>query len=131
MPWNPPSASGEQDLRLAPYRDRAVALSRDGVAVGLGYVRVELWWAQLGGRLWWRRWSPPLEVVHVEVELADGRFDDWLLDPDDWADELDAWGRGRMSVLDDVVDARWLDDEASARLRVRRADPEHPDPQHR
>ena len=61
MPWRAPDQEPvHRDFRLNPYRDRAGRLLRRNAPAATLYLRVELWWRQLSGHLWRRRWSEPM-----------------------------------------------------------------------
>src|SRR5262245_50862634 len=99
MSWRPLRARPQEahDPRLDPYRDRAALVSDDEGAVGRMYVQVQTRWHETGGRLWWRRWSPPYEVPYGLIEFEDGGgFDDWLCRPEDLDQELADWAQSRF-----------------------------------
>lgn len=119
MPFRPlPVPRVEPDSRLDPYRERAGALFADDERFGTLYLRVETWWTQLGGHLWWRRWSEPHEAVHGYIAYATGCFDDFVEDLDTLADELEEWGRGRFPLRGEKLHIEWLDDAASRQARL-------------
>lgn len=116
VPWNPDFSDHRAGPRLEHYRDRVGRLYRDGQDAGLVLVQVTAWAEQTGGRLWWRRWSPPREALGL-LTILDGRFSDHVL-ADDVADELDAYDEGRFEHVGETLSVVWLDREESSRLRV-------------
>ncbi|MGN6244887.1 MAG: hypothetical protein ACTHQ3_14630 [Motilibacteraceae bacterium] len=70
---------------------------------------------QIGGRLWWRRWSPTRDALGL-LTIVDGRFSDHFL-ADDVTRELDAYDAGRFEYVGETLSVVWLDREESARLR--------------
>ncbi|GII26524.1 hypothetical protein [Planosporangium mesophilum] len=119
MPWSPPdNPPVVADARLDPYRERAGHLFRGADQVGAVYIRVETWWTEIGGRLWWRRWSEPEEGVHGFLVDKGGAITDFLLDAEHLDDELADWNQGRFMYRGEVLHVSWLDDDASQRVRV-------------
>jgi hypothetical protein len=115
-PTDPPVP---RDPRLDPYRERGGLLFRGDDQVAALYVRVEAWWRQVGGFLWWRKWSAPTEGLTGFLQLADGDFDDFVIfDADELADELAAWNSDRFAYRGETLRVRWLDDAASRSLRA-------------
>lgn len=106
------------DRRLDAYRERAGVLTdADGRDVGLLYLQVMSEWTQVGGALWWRRWSPPHEAVHGFVLVGD-QFGDWVMGADELDDTIREWESGIDTYMGTTYGVRWLDDEASAVVRV-------------
>lgn len=104
--------------RLDPYRERAGVLTdAAGREVGRLYLQVMREWTQVGGALWWRRWSPPHEAVHGFV-LIDGQFSDWVMQADELEDAIRDWDSGRDRYTGTTYGVRWLDDDASAVVRA-------------
>ncbi|MEU8817972.1 hypothetical protein [Actinoplanes sp. NPDC048796] len=118
MPFRPPPGDAPPDPRLDPFRERAGVLFDEGEQVGLLFLRVESFWWQVGGHLWWRRWSGPGETVYGYLEFSHGGFDDFVEDLDAVADELDDWRDGRFEYGGETYTVRWLDEEESRHVRV-------------
>ena len=72
---------------------------------------------QLGGALWWRRWSEPYEAVHGFM-LLDDQFSDWVASGDELEENLREWGAGRFVYVGKTYRVHWLSDEDSAVVRV-------------
>ncbi|WIY05068.1 hypothetical protein QRX60_14950 [Amycolatopsis mongoliensis] len=117
MPWRPSSWDAVPGRRFDPYRERAGRLFTDEGEAGFVFVRLSPAVAQIGGALWWRRWSEPFEQVEEYYWLADGGFADTVTDAGDLADEVRDWGSGRMSVAGETCRVEWLDDEKSRLVR--------------
>lgn len=117
MPWAPLDEDWVGDPRLDPYRRRAgVLLDEAGERVGDSALEVLETWTRAGGHLWWSRWAPGQEVVHVRTRLDDGSSDRWVTSGERLEEDLAAWedgvlqhGGGRYRVV-------WQDDEESARV---------------
>lgn len=114
MPWRPPDWAAAPDHRFDPYRERAGRLS-DGA--GFVFVRLSPAAAQVGGALWWRRWSAPFEQVEEYYSLSDGRYTDTVTDAGDLDDEVRDWASGTLSVAGETYGVEWLGDEESQRVR--------------
>lgn len=102
------------------YAFRAGELRRpDGETIGYALVLPMAAWTQIGGHLWWRRWSAPYMTAEVWIS-ADGveaAYTDAWLEGDVLDKELDLWDRGRVPVGDRIQHAvRWLDDARSAEI---------------
>ena len=113
MPWSPswPSIS---DPRLDPYRNRVATLERDGVTVGHVLILAELLSTQVGGRLWWRRWSTQeLPMVFVEIVNGDS-FDDFVRDTE-LAYELRHWSRDEFPLFGELLTMCWLSQDEAIR----------------
>jgi hypothetical protein len=82
------------------------------------YIRVETRCTQVGGHLWWRRWSEPAEGVHGFLVDAGGGFDDFVIGAEALGDELADWNQGRFLYRGETLQVSWLDDDASQRARV-------------
>ncbi|GAA4609765.1 hypothetical protein GCM10023107_93310 [Actinoplanes octamycinicus] len=117
MPFRPPPGHADPDPRFDPYRERAGVLADQGEPFGVLYLRFDTSWRQLGGHLWWRRWSEPREHVTGYLALNDGGFDDFVEDADTVAEELEYWDRGRFPYRGLLLTVEWLDDEGSRRAR--------------
>lgn len=104
MPWNPDFSEHRPGPRVERYRDRVGCLSRDGQDVGLVLVQVTPRAEQIGGRLWWRRWSPTRDALAL-LTIVDGRFSEHFL-ADDLADELDAYDAGCFEYVGETLFSR-------------------------
>ncbi|ROR91057.1 hypothetical protein EDD33_1917 [Nocardioides aurantiacus] len=93
---------------------RVAVLHVPGTAdpVGHAVVQAVLYWRQLSGHLWWKRWGDPSQTAIVDLFLG-GEELEWFLE----AQELEAciaqWARGQWVEDDDatghrVYDATWL-----------------------
>lgn len=110
--------------RLGPYRRRAGRITDSTGCSGLIYVGVSVICTQVGGHLWWRRWSASREFVMLFMDYPDGRFDDAFL-VEDLDAEIDTWQHGEFlghPFRDDEEPTRyrleWLDDQETARVRA-------------
>ena len=119
VPWGPPTNEPVlADVRLDLYRKRGGILFRGTDQVATLYIRVETWCTQVGGHLWWRRWSEPAEGVHGFLVDAGGGFDDFVIGAEALGDELADWNQGRFLCRGETLQVSWLDDDASQRARV-------------
>ncbi|TVT57408.1 hypothetical protein FNH05_07470 [Amycolatopsis rhizosphaerae] len=80
-------------------------------------VEPEVCWTQVGGALWWRRWSAPRYAAHVWMVLP------WLAIPltdliidDGLGDTLDDWDAGRFTWAGETLDVEWLSPRESREL---------------
>lgn len=130
MSWRPPlrNAVRGHDPRLDPYRERAAILTSRGHSNATLFVRMETYWTQTGGHLWWRRWSEAYEVPHGYMVFVDGRFDDWLVSRQYLDEDLADWSRNKLRYIGELLDVEWLDDAASRHVRdeVLGLDPPNP-----
>lgn len=94
-------------------------LFRGDDEVGLVLVEVEPYAEQVGGRLWWTRWTPTRDVVWTWT-VVDGRFSDSLVPEDAADDELQAYDTGRFDHYGETLDARWTDEAESRLVRASR-----------
>ncbi|WP_250008793.1 hypothetical protein [Actinoplanes sp. M2I2] len=117
MPFRPPPGHADPDSRFDPYRERAGALTNQGEPFGVVYLRFGTCRWQLGGHLWWRRWSEPHEQVTGYLALNHGGFDDFVDDADIVVDELGDWDRGVFPYRGLLLTVEWLDGEVSRRAR--------------
>lgn len=110
--------------RLGPYRRRAGRIIDPEGSTGLIYVDVSVICTQLGGHLWWRRWSEPREFVILSMIYPDGLFDDPWLDREGLTAEIDTWRRGEFhghpyrDGKPTQYRLEWLTDEETARVRA-------------
>ncbi|GLI00254.1 hypothetical protein Pa4123_55300 [Phytohabitans aurantiacus] len=118
VPYHPTTARAEPDPRLDPYRERAGALFRQDEQVGVLYLRIGTWSQQVGGHLWWRRWSEPREQAEGYLAFTAGGFDDFVEDLQTLGDELADWGMGRFLYRGELLHVTWLDDATSRQTRV-------------
>jgi hypothetical protein len=93
-----------RDVRLDPYRERAGILTSAGDRDATLFLRMETWWTQTSGHLWWRQWSEPYEVPHGYMMLVDGGFDDWLVGRDLLDDELSDWSQNKLRYVGEILD---------------------------
>ena len=104
MPWNPRLDDVTPDPRLDGYRDRVGLLHRGSALAGKLLVETEPYWEQVGGHLWWRRWSEAHEAVHGWLNLVDGDLrTDFLLVGEDLDEEVAAWRQGRFRHAGEVL----------------------------
>jgi hypothetical protein len=119
MPWRPPYELPAQarDVRLDPYRERAAILTSRGDLDATLFLRMETYWTQTSGHLWWRQWSEPYELPHGYMEFMNGEFDDWIVYPDVLDQDLADWSGNKLRYVGELLDVEWLDDEASRHVR--------------
>ena len=119
MSWRPRDEipAETRDSRLDPYRERAATLKGGGDVEATLFVRVQVYWTQAAGHLWWRRWSEPFEVLHGYMAFTDGRFDDWLVGREEFDEDLGDWSRSKLRYGGELLDVEWLDDTASRHVR--------------
>lgn len=123
MPWKPSAAGQVRDPRLDPYRNRVAAVrSDDGQLCGHLFVKTDFMHEQVGGHLWWRRWSAPEEFAVCYLNAADAdsplpEFTDFWVTPDALDDELADWAAARMTYVGETYALSWLSAEESAQLR--------------
>jgi hypothetical protein len=75
-----------------------------------------VYWVQIGGHLWWRRWGNPETTADVWVSAAAVEHPyhlGWFRG--DWLDEmLDLWDDGQVVVGKDLLyEVTWLEDHDS------------------
>ncbi|MGH3463963.1 MAG: hypothetical protein ACRDP9_21050 [Kribbellaceae bacterium] len=91
-------------------------------------VEPEAYWEQVGGALWWRRWSETRWAAHLWLLLPGLGLQveetDTLVEPEDLEAELDAWHADRFMFVGEQLALRWLDAEESARVVVAEWDDE-------
>jgi hypothetical protein len=103
--------------RLGPYRGRVGRITDREGASGLVHVDVDVSCTQLGGLLWWRRWSAWRECVVLFVEYPDGELHEVFLEEGELEEEIDRWGRGEFrghpyrGEEPTRYRLEWLDDE--------------------
>lgn len=113
MPWSP-TVRHPPDPRLDAYRNRLASLYRSGVLVGYLLVLTEYGAVQLGGHLWWRRWTSESEFVQPQVQLLDGTWWDFVVLDEDLDRELDDWARGRFDLTGtETLDLVWSSEQES------------------
>ncbi|MGW6283204.1 hypothetical protein [Kribbella sp. NPDC055071] len=119
MPWNAPYDEPPVPTRLAPYANRVAELLQEGRLVGFLLVESEAYAEQLGGALWWRRWSEYRWAAHLWLTFRNLDFGidatDTLTAPDDLDAELDDWDANRFRFTGRLLTLRWLDPDESAR----------------
>jgi hypothetical protein len=94
MPWNPPHTEPPLPPRLAVYAHRVAEVLKDCRPVGFLLVEPEPYAEQVGGALWWRRWSEYRWAAHLwlnvpgldlDVDVADSLVAPEDLIGPDWA----------------------------------------------
>ncbi len=90
-----------------------------GAAVGRVFLQVEQWAVQVGGHLWWRRWSPETSAVHGYIVFIDGRSPEWtdFVTLDGLEEQLRDWAVGDFQLYGVRHRVAWLDDVDSDMLR--------------
>jgi hypothetical protein len=130
MPWNPPYAEPPVPSRLAAYANRVAEILKNGRPAGFMLVEPEAYAEQVGGALWWRRWSEFRWAAHVWLNLPglDVGVDatDTLIAPGDLEAELEDWDASRFTFAGQLVPLRWLDADESARVAAAEWDDEPP-----
>ncbi len=117
MPLRPDFSEHRQDPRFDHYRGRVGRLVRGGEEVGLVLVGVEPYCEQVGGHLWWRRWSRTQDILWVWT-IVDGKFSDALV-PDEASEaELRDYSAGHFSHYGETLSVVWTDRPESHRLRA-------------
>jgi hypothetical protein len=92
-----------RDPRLDPYRDRTGLLTDEaGTEFATVFVRVETWWTQVGGFLWWRKWASPRDVPQV-FYLIGGHFEDSISRAGTIEQDLADWSRGVFRYQSQVL----------------------------
>jgi hypothetical protein len=117
VPWKPSRTEAPPPHRVDRYAFRAGELRRlDGEKTGYVLVLPMAYWTQIGGHLWWRRWSDPWVGVDVWIS-ADGvepAYNDAWWSGSSLDGEIDLWDSGRLTVGAGSLQAvRWLDEGAS------------------
>jgi hypothetical protein len=106
------------DPCLDSYRNRAAkVLDGDAVVMTL-YARSDFIATRTGGRLWWRRYGEPAELLML-IGSGDGtdlHLDDWLVG-DELTDALSQWALGLFRFRGHEFRLLWLDDDQSAAVR--------------
>jgi hypothetical protein len=120
MPWKPQDAEPPLPSRLAAYADRVAEILNDGQPAGFMLVEPEAYATQIGGALWWRRWSAFRWAAHLWLDLRglDLGVDatDTLIAPEDLEAELNEWDASRFTFAGQLVTLRWLEADESARI---------------
>jgi len=117
MPHRPDFSQQRPDPRLDDYRQRVGRLHRGEAEVGFLLVEVEPYYEQVGGRLWWRRWSPVHDVLW-EWAIVDGNHSDALVPDDASTDVLRAYDAGHFDYYGEDLRVVWTRTEESKRLRA-------------
>lgn len=121
MPWTPVDDPDARvgDPRLGPYRARAGVLHDVGTGTDTGMVvllRSETTWSRVSGHLWWSRWSPPAEGVHVSVWRGGRRVADRVSRGEELTADLGDWAVGSFRHLRCTYQVAWQDEAESERL---------------
>jgi hypothetical protein len=95
MSWRPPYENEPQarDARLDPCRERAAILTSSRDLDATLFLRMESYWPQTSGHLWWRQWSEPYESPHGYMVFTNGGFTDWVVYPNVLDEELLVWSQ--------------------------------------
>ncbi|GAB4097509.1 hypothetical protein GCM10028787_29840 [Brachybacterium horti] len=120
MSWRAFSETDPSDIphaRLEPFKHRVARFSDAHGADSFLYVDASIARMQIGGHLWWRRWSEPHVVVFLYVRFSDGRLEDLALEGALLDAEIDAWERGEYvdEKTGSVHALTWLDNAKSVR----------------
>lgn len=112
-----PEPEGVPHPRLAPFQRRVGRFADAQGRVGMLYIDSTALMTQMGGHLWWRRWSEPHEAALLFVEYPDGHLEDHLLDGDVLDRQIEDWEHGEFHDAQGKVaySLTWLDDDESAR----------------
>ncbi len=116
MPFRPPhDEPAPPHPRLARYAGRVAEVLDDDRLIGFLLVRQEAFSTQLGGALWWRRWSACRTGAEVCLTLPGlgVEFEDGLVDADVLDDVLDDWDADRFRFAGHSYSLRWLDGQTS------------------
>jgi hypothetical protein len=101
------------DHVLDPLRNRVAEILRDGRAEGFVSTRVEAQWNRSTGKLWWKTWTHPYEVLVFEISwVADGEaylYDDGVEDSS--SETVQEFLRGTVRLHGDPYELRWLTGE--------------------
>ena len=120
MPWKSPETEPPLPPRLAEYANRVAELLEAGRPVGFLLVEPEAYATQLGGALWWRRWSECQWAAHLWLDPGDldqGVYaTDTLVAPEDLEAELDTWDANRFTFAGQPLTLRWLTPDESTRI---------------
>jgi hypothetical protein len=120
MPWNPSHTEPALPPPLAVYANRVAEVLKDGRPVGFLLVEPEPYAEQVGGALWWRRWSEYRWAAHLWLNVPGLDLDvdvaDSLVAPEDLEAELHHWDADRFMLVGELLSLRWLDAEESARV---------------
>ncbi|MGO4958426.1 hypothetical protein ACTQ49_14365 [Luteococcus sp. Sow4_B9] len=120
MPWKPPSSkTATRDPRLAMIRGKSAHLvDNQGRVIATMLLDGEEWVRQLGGHLWWRRWSQPQETLHGYLVFPDGTFSDWVDQPEDLHPTLGLLLDNRFEWRSPTYLVRWLKGHEVAAARA-------------
>ncbi|NIH86595.1 hypothetical protein [Amycolatopsis granulosa] len=118
MSWRPPDGSPPDNRRLERYRRRAGRVHRGSGGAGLIFVEPEVRWTQVGGALWWRRWSAPHYAAHLWMALPwlGVSVTDTIVDARFLEAELADWDAGRFALHCESLAVEWLSLEESREL---------------
>ncbi|MDP9444461.1 MAG: hypothetical protein M3P83_09000 [Actinomycetota bacterium] len=116
MPYRPDFSSHTPRPSVARYKDRVGRLYRDERELGFVLVRVQSYCEQVGGHLWWRRWSSPEDALDPWT-IIDGTLSDSWLPADAIDDELADYDAGRFDYYAELLCVTWTDPDESERLR--------------
>jgi hypothetical protein len=108
----------DYDLRVGVLREQEA-----GEPVGHVLVECLVYWRQLGGLLWWKRWGEPDQTAVANL-LLHGEFEDWFIHGDELESAVQEWRRGRWVEEDEdagrrVYGVSWLSTEESVEVAQR------------
>lgn len=119
MPWSPRFDDLTPDPRLDGYRNRVGLLHRGATLAGKVLIKSDSSCQQVGGFLWWRRWSDSYEIVHVWLNLIAGDVrTDSLVGPQYIDEDVADWREGRFRYIGEALAVTWLSEAESARLAI-------------
>ncbi len=116
MPYRPDFSSHQPRPALRRYQDRVGRLNRGKQEVGLVLALVESYCEQVGGHLWWRRWSTPEDALNLWT-IIDGKFSDSWVPDEVIDDELADYDAGRFAYYGEQLGVVWAEAEESKQLR--------------
>lgn len=120
MPWKPSAEVFDHyDSRLDDFRSRVGTLAApSGQFFATVVLDRRVYCTQMGGRLWWRKFSEPLETFQGHIFCADGQYDDWVSSSqEEVLEDLADWRRGEFAYRGITYRVDWLDENASAQAR--------------
>lgn len=120
MTWNPSHIEPSMPPRLAVFAKQVAEVLKDGLPAGFLLVEPESYAEQVGGVLWWRRWSEYRWAAHLWLKVPglDLGVDvtDSVVAPEDLEGELDDWEADRFVFVGELLSLRWLGAEQSAKV---------------
>ena len=116
MPYRPDFSSHVPRAALGRYQERVGRLYRHEREVGSVLVLVQAFSSQVGGHLWWRRWSPPEDALKLWA-IINGTFSDSWMPEEVVNEELADYDAGRFAYYGEPLRVAWTDPTESKRLR--------------